>query len=349
MRTKESLKVGVVGCGEIAQAHLRIWRKIDKLCVAAVCDANELRAEKTAKTWNIHAYYSDLGEMLEKESILIVDICTPPQAHCPLIVQALESNCHVIAEKPLTMTTEEAEKIAFAQKGSGTKISVVHNNIFAPAMIKALSLIRKGDLGEVINVDVRIVVPPSDPMLCNKDHWCHSSPGGVFGEMLAHPIYILQAILGPLKVRSVHAKKVASYPWVPFDALWVELDADKCSGTIYASYNSVQDAWFIDIYGTKGLIKVNLVNETLVQLKQRHITTLNRGLDSLQQASQLLLSTAQNGVLKLSGRWVCGHEVCLRAFVQSVIDDKAPPVTLEEACDTIEVLEEICKIIDQSG
>ena len=124
--------------------------------------------------------------------------------------------------------------------------------------------------------------------------------------MLAHPIYTLQALLGPLKVRSVHAKKVGSYPWVPFDELWVELDADKCSGTIYASFNSVRVAWFIDIYGTEGIIKVNLVNETLVQLKLRPITTLDRGWDSLQQASQLLLSTAQNGVFKLSGRWVWG-------------------------------------------
>jgi len=135
-----------------------------------VCDANELRAEKTAKAWHIPAYYKELGQMLERESLVIVDICTPPQAHYPLIVQALESNCHVITEKPLTMTTEETKKIASAQKGSGTKISVVHNHILEPVMRKALPLIAKGDLGQITNVDVCIVVPPSDPMLCNKDH-----------------------------------------------------------------------------------------------------------------------------------------------------------------------------------
>jgi predicted dehydrogenase len=244
------------------------------------------------------------------------------------------------------MTTDAARKIISTQKGSGTKVSVIHNCIFEPVMRRGLSLIRKGDLGEIVNADVHIVVPPSDPMLCSKDHWCHSTPGGRFGEMLAHPIYILQAILGQVRVRSVHALKRDTYPWVKFDELWVELEADKSFGSIYASFNSIRHDWFINVYGTKGIIKLNLINESLVRLKQRPVTTLGRGIDTLQQASQLFTSTVKNAALKLSGKWASGHEVCLHTFMDSVLNGKASPVTLEDAYHTVEILEQICEELD---
>lgn len=344
--SKATVDVGIVGLGEVARMHLKTWRKIESACMVAVCDSREQTAKETANKWNIPAYYTDFSEMLRRQTPSVVDICTPPQTHCALIVQALKSGCHVIVEKPLAMTTEEVKKIISTQKESKTKLGVIHNNLFRPVMVKALSLIQRGELGKIINVDLRFVAPPNDPMLSNKNHWCHSLPGGRFGEFLAHPIYILQAILGQMKVKSVHAMKVGSYPWVPFDELWVNLEGDKGYGSIYASFNSVRDAWSVDVYGTRGILKLSLDNETLVLLKRNPITRLSRALDILQQAYQLLFSTAQNGVSLLFGNWQMGHEVCLQAFLDSVLNDKAPLVTLQEAYDSVETLEKICKQIN---
>ncbi len=344
--SKVTVDVGIIGLGEIARLHLRTWCKIERVQIVAVCDSRREIARETAKEWNIPAYYTDLGEMLRSRTLSVVDICTPPQTHCALILPALKSACHVIVEKPLAMTTEEVKKIISAQKESKAKLGIIHNNLFRPVMVKALSLIKGEELGKITNVDLRFATTPNDPLLSNKNHWCHSLPGGRFGELLAHPIYILQAVLGQMKVKAVHAIKVGSYPWVPFDELWVNLEGDKSYGSIYASFNSMREAWSMDVYGTRGILKLSLDNGTLILLKRRPITRLNRALDNLQQAYQLLFSTAQNGVSLLRGKWLTGHEVCLQAFIDSVLNDKAPLVTLQEAYDSVETLEQICRQLE---
>lgn len=340
-----AVNIVIVGLGAIAQEHLRIWRKMSKVTIAAVCDSNEQRAREAAKAWKIPVYYTDLNEVLEKQSISIVDICTPPQAHCSLILQALEAGCHVIVEKPLAMTAKEAKTIISAHKGSKAKVGIIHNWLFVPVMRRALPLVKKGNLGKLVSAQISIPSTQDDAMLANKDHWCHSLPGGRFGEMLAHPIYILQAILGQLEVKSVHAMKLGSYPWVGFDELRIDLEADESSASIYASFNCARDDAVIDIYGTKGILKINLDNDTMVRLKSRPLTILSKGMDSLQQASQVVSSTTRGALYKLSGRWIGGTELCLRAFVDSVLNDKEPLVSLEAAYYTVELLEQICRSI----
>lgn len=341
---KITVDVGVVGLGEAGRLHLRTWRKIERAHIVAVCDSCEQVAKEVAKEWSVPAYYAELGEMVRRQTLSVIDICTPPQTHCALTVQALKSGCHVIVEKPLAMTTEQAKRIISAQEESKTKLGIIHNNLFNPVMVKALSLIRGGELGEIINADVRFDVWANSDALSNKDHWCHSLPGGCFGETLTHPIYILQAILGKVKVKSVHTMKVGSYPWLRFDELWVNLEGNKTYGSIYVSYNAVRDAWSVDVHGRRGILKLGLNNGTLVLLKRRPITKLNRALDNLSQAYGLLFSTAQTAVSLLRGKW--HHELCLQACIDSVLNDTAPLVTVQEAYDTVETLEHICRQID---
>lgn len=340
---KVATNMAIVGLGEVARGHLKVWRKINDIRVAAVCDANKSRAEKTARAWGIPVYCNDLSEILQGQSISIVDICTPPQTHCSLILQALEAGCHVIVEKPLTMTTDEAKTIISHPKSSQVKVTVIHNWLYVPVMRKALSLIKEGKLGEVISVEIKVLHTPDDPMFANKEHWCHSLPGGRLGEMLAHPIYLLQAILGQLKVKSVQAMKLGSYPWINFDELRVSLDANQGSASIYASFNSSRYDIIIDICGTGGRLRIDQLSDTLVLLKSRPPANVASGIDSLRQAYQLAFSAASGAITKLSGRWIGGPEFCLRAFANSVLNDKEPLVSLEEAYNTVELLEQICR------
>lgn len=343
---KAPINLAVIGLGDVAQEHLKAWRKIDNTRVDAVCDSNKPRAEETAKAWGIPAYSDDLGEILRRQPISIVDICTPPQSHCSLVLQALKAGCHAIVEKPLTMTTEEAKMIISAQRASQAKVTVNHNWLYMPVMRKALSLIKEGRLGEVTSVEIRALEMPDDPMFANKDHWCHLLPAGRFGEFLAHPIYIIQALLGRLEVKSVQAMKLDSYPWVSFDELRVSLEANKGSASIYASFNSSRRDILIDIYGTGGRLSIDQMSDILVHSKSRPLATFASGIDSLQQAYQLALSAAGGAVTKLSGRWIGGPEFCLRAFANSVLNNKEPIVTLSQAYDTVELLEQLCQEIE---
>jgi predicted dehydrogenase len=343
-----TIDVAVIGCGWVARAeHLRCLHKIDNVHVAAVCDLNEQLARETAMAWNIPAYYTDPAEMLRQCSVSIVDICTPPQTHARLAIQALESGCHVLLEKPMAITTKDAKKIMSSYKKSGMKLSIIHNWLFAPSMIKALSLIRKGSLGQLIGADMRILETNKDHMLSSRDHWCHSLPGGRFGEMLAHPIYVLQAILGELKVKSVSAAKISDYPWVSADELHVLFGARNAFGKIYASFNSPRLATYLDVYGTHSSLSIDVSNQVLIE--HRPFQRFSIAFDNLRQAYQLVRSTVKMAVDVFSRKQGFGngvHERLIRLFVKSVLEDGKPLVTPEEGYNSVRILEEICHRID---
>jgi len=111
----------------------------------------------------------------------------------------------------------------------------------------------------------------------------------------------------------------------------------------------VRKAWFVDVYGTKGLLKVNIKDQTLIRLGQIPGNIVSTGVDILNRALQLIRCTAQNGLLKLSGRWVNGHQAIMRQYVDSVLNRTVPPVTLEEAYSNVAILEQICSRMDLGG
>lgn len=346
MRETHDTAIGIVGCGEVAHQHLSAWRRVRRARIAAVCDSSEARARETAGAWKVPSYYSGLDEMLASERLTIVDVCVPPQAHCPVIGRAVQAGCHAIVEKPLAMSTEEVKTIAAHCEQSKRKLTVIHNWLYTPVMVGALSAIRGGVLGQVVSVEVQALAPPEDPMFGNSDHWCHSIPGGAFGEMLAHPIYIVQGIVGRATVVAVKAAKRGSYPWAAFDELQVMLDADGASALVCASFNAIRNDVLINVRGTKGMFSIDLLSNTLVHLRYRPLELFSKGADSLRQASQVTRSIARDALLKASGRWVGGLELSMQAFVASVLGEGEPLVSLDDAYHTVRLLEEVCQEIE---
>src|SRR5271157_4169465 len=129
-RSMPEIKVAVVGCGFVANDHLKAWKKLKTARVVAVSDLNEALAKNTAATWKIPCYYLSLPKLIEGSDIDVVDICTPPQAHSALAIQAMEAGLNVLIEKPMTMTVEDAERIYECQKTTKVKAGVIHNWLF---------------------------------------------------------------------------------------------------------------------------------------------------------------------------------------------------------------------------
>ncbi len=108
MSGKERSAVAVVGCGQIAEwRHIPALRKIKDTEIVAICDKNEDLVKRLSVRYRIRRYYSDFAQMLHREKIDIVDICTPPQTHLALSTQAMAAGCHVLTEKPLALTVKE--------------------------------------------------------------------------------------------------------------------------------------------------------------------------------------------------------------------------------------------------
>ena len=339
------INVAVVGCGFVANDHLKAWRKVGKARVVAVCDLNEPSARITAEHWKIPNYYISLSELIERSNIDLVDICTPPQSHTNLAVQAMKSGLNVLLEKPMTMTVKDAEKIVECQKHTGMKAGVIHNWLFDPPVLETDSDVKKGDLGEVISVEVEAISTKDDAMAANEHHWCHSLPGGRFSEMLAHPIYLIKHFLGEIEIDDIQVSKIGEYAWMKSDELYATFRAGRKLGRAYASFNGPRDAIFISLYGSDAILKLDIINATTIILPKRETSRFGRGFDSLKQATQLVKSTAKNVAKIASRRWLSGHDMYIKLFAQSLINGGEPPVTVEDGYSVVKTLEEICQRI----
>jgi len=340
--------VAVVGCGYVANGHLKAWRKVSSTRVIAVSDLNEKLAKSTAETWKIPHYCGSLSELIELGNIDLVDICTPPQTHAALSIQAMEAGFNVVIEKPMTMTTKDAEKIVVCQKTTGAKAGVIHNWLFDAPVLEADSIMKKGYLGEVLCMDIEAISTKEDSMAANEHHWCHSFPGGRFSEMLAHPIYLMRHFLGDVKVRDVQVSKIGGYPWMKSDELCATFGVGNKFGRAYVSFNACRDAIFVNLYGKEAILRLEIINATVNFLPRREASRLSKGFDSLRQAAQLTSSTVKNAAKIVFGRWSTGHDTYIKLFAESMYGNREIPVSVEEGLKVVKTLEETCRIIDRA-
>ena len=346
-RVLREINVAIIGCGEVADGHIAAWKKVPQAGIKAVCDLNETLARSTAQSWKIPTYFQSMSELIKRGGINLVDICTPPQTHANLAIEAMKAGLNVLLEKPMTMTVNDATRIIECQQETGTKAGVLHNWLFDAPIIEASSILEKGTLGELLNVEVEAISTKYDFMAATKNHWCHRFPGGRFSEMFAHPIYLVRHFLGGIpEVCDVQVSKIGGYDWMKSDELYVTFRVGEKLGRAYASFNAPRKAIFISLYGTEATLKLDIINSTKILLPRRKTTRFARGYDSFSQAAQLVKSTLGNMAKIALGSWLSGHEMCIKLFAQSLVDNTEPPVTIEEGKRVIEVLEEIGKRIE---
>ena len=129
----EKLRIGIVGCGGIANGkHMPSLAEVKEAEMVAFCDIIKERAEEAAEKYGAEGarVYTDYMEMIDTEKLDVVHVCTPNKSHSPITVYALEHDCHVMCEKPMAKTYEDAKKMLEAYKKSGKKLTIGYQNRF---------------------------------------------------------------------------------------------------------------------------------------------------------------------------------------------------------------------------
>lgn len=146
-------RVGIIGCGGIAhQKHFpALKRAADRVEIAAFCDLIKERAAEAAKEFGIEGagIYTDYHEMLEDETIEIVYVLTPNVSHCPITIAAFEAGKHVMCEKPMAATAEDAVKMMEAWKQNGRLFTIGYQNRFRPDSQIMKRMCDEGEMGEI--------------------------------------------------------------------------------------------------------------------------------------------------------------------------------------------------------
>lgn len=337
--SKNPVGVGVVGCGFIAQnTHIPALLKCKDVRVEAVCDRNGDLAKTAAAKFGIKRAYSDLDEMLSKEGLQVVNVCTPIDTHAPVALKALESGCHVLTEKPIAHSMEEADALIKTSRSKGLKLSVIHNMLFLPTLDKMRSKVQSGAIGDVVRVEIRHSSPPRDySAIADPKHWWHRLPGGCFGDALPHPIYLARAFLGEIKVVDVYTNKLGHFEHLPIDEVQILVKGEKGLGTIIMSLNW-PSLGHLDVFGTKESLHGNLKNSYVVTTGGR--TNMGRPYagsvvrDNLSRSLMIIGDSISTGFRMMSGAHR-GHFVQIRRFIESVQNGTEPPVTGEDAREVL--------------
>jgi predicted dehydrogenase len=146
MRT---VKVGLIGAGGIAQTHLRAIHLVEGIEVVAVANRTKARAVETAKKWGIPHVFEDYQDLLEMDEVEAVIVCTPNQQHRAPTEDALKAGKHVLVEKPMAATLEDAIAMTRAAHASDKILMVGLKTRYSPHMQAARSIFESGELGEV--------------------------------------------------------------------------------------------------------------------------------------------------------------------------------------------------------
>ncbi|MBZ4670792.1 MAG: oxidoreductase [Oscillospiraceae bacterium] len=147
------LQIGIIGCGGIAnRKHLpSLKSQSDKCDIVAFCDIILERAQKAAKEFGAEnaKVYEDYKKLLKDPEIDVVHVCTPNVSHCPITVAAFEAGKHVMCEKPMAATTEDAMKMMDAWRKSGKKFTIGYQNRFRTDVQALKRACEEGKLGEI--------------------------------------------------------------------------------------------------------------------------------------------------------------------------------------------------------
>ena len=144
-------KIGIIGCGKIAQVrHIPEYADNKNVQLAGFYDLNLSRASELAKKYGGKAYTS-YQELLANADIDAVSVCTANHAHAEITIAALKAGKHVLCEKPMATSLEECEAMVLAARETGRFLMLGHNQRLAKAHVKAKELIESGLIGDIVS------------------------------------------------------------------------------------------------------------------------------------------------------------------------------------------------------
>lgn len=195
--SSDIVRVGLIGGGGIASAHIKGYAASpDTIRIAAVADAFEETAQRRGDELGV-PWFTDYNALLAEAEIDAVDICLPHHLHKDAIVAAAKAGKHVLCEKPLCLTPEEAREVQAAVAESGITLMCAHNQLFMPAVAAAKELLEAGTLGTVYEVRTTdSFYNDFDPANMGWRAHTKTSGGGELIDTGYHPSYLLMHLAG---------------------------------------------------------------------------------------------------------------------------------------------------------
>jgi nucleoside-diphosphate-sugar epimerase/predicted dehydrogenase len=275
----------------------------------------------------------------------VIHALTPPSSHARVALEALERGCHVLVEKPVAESVEDALSIAQLARDKGLTASVNHSLLYDPQVRRALDKVRSGALGQVVSVDILrgSEYPPFEggPL---PPHY--RDAGYPFRDLGVHCVYLIQALLGAIEEVQAEWASLGGDPNLAFDEWRAQLRCRRGLGQFQLSWNTKPMQSQIIIHGTRGVLRVDLFamfhgkrgTTPLPKAAERLINALT---DSIQPLVDVPI-----GVWKFASKKVKAYQGLrdlVADFYRRLAAGEPPPVAVEDAAEVVRWVEQVAR------
>lgn len=269
------INYAIIGCGHIAKKHAEAISKAPDSKLIAVCDTVPARMEFYKENYNVDTY-TDLDDMLKDDTINVIAICTPSGLHAPLAIKAANAKKHIVVEKPIALTLEDADTIINVCKVNDVKLAVVHPNRFRPVMMEFKKIVEESKLGKISHSNATVRWNRNQEYY-DQAPWRGTKEfdGGVLMNQAIHNLDLLIWFMGEVdEVYSMDATRLRNIESEDLSTGVIRfksgaLGVVEAATTIYPK--NLEET--ISIFGEKGTVKIG--GTTAIQFEHLEVESLS--------------------------------------------------------------------------
>ncbi|MDQ1278800.1 MAG: hypothetical protein QG670_60 [Thermoproteota archaeon] len=238
------VNAAVLGCGSWGRNHVRVLSELANCNLVAIADKDAVRARNLGEKYHVE-WFTNPSELIERNDVEFVSICTPTITHSELALEAIKTGKHVLVEKPVTSTVEEAETVIKSAKNRNVKVMVGFIERFNPAVRKAKEIMENGDIGKVVLASSRRV-----------SRWPERiGDVGVVKDLAIHDIDLICHLFGNEVIQVYAIAGSLAHKFEDYANITLSFK-DGRSASIEANWLTPRKIRRLTITGTEGIIQV---------------------------------------------------------------------------------------------
>jgi predicted dehydrogenase len=350
------LKVAIIGCGKIADAHAAQLLRVPDCQMVAVCDREILMAKQLWERFPIQSYFDDLNRLLEESRPDVVHITTSPESHSSIATQCLEAGCHVYVEKPFVLYERDAHAIINLADSRGLLVTAGHDDQFSHVARRMRALIDTGYLGgRPVHMESYYCYEfgssaYANALLSDKSHWVRRLPGKLLHNIISHGIArIAEHLTSDSPTIRAWGKTSA---WLResgeneiIDELRVFLDEPEGASAYFTFSSQMRPSLHqFRIYGSRNGLLLDQDQETLIRLSGRRPKSyLEKFGTPANLAKQYCENVLSNAKLFMAGDFhmKSGMKCLIERFYAAITKGEPLPIPYREIILTAKIMDSI--------
>ena len=313
----------VIGVGRMGANHARCLSEMPEADLLALADADSDRARETAERFGCREY-ANYAEMLHEEKPDAVILAVPTPLHLPVATQVIAKGCHLLVEKPMADTPENAHQIMEAARGAGVRLAVGHIERFNPAVRRLKQVIQEGLLGDILSISARRVGLPSP----------HHGQTNVVVDLAVHDLDVIRFLLDarPQVVSSVVGRL---FDGVAEDHADILLLAGEVPCVIQVNWVTPVKVRTLSVVGSAGYAELNYITQRLDLYERQGLHPSPLYTELVERYAEPVRTTIYEG----GGEEPLKAE--LRAFFDSITEGFDPEAGGEDGIIAVELADEV--------